>query len=70
MDEIYGVSDMSYAFRCEVCDLPDALPDWRVERDGDLATSWACNIHLGQVCLNLQRFTRSTEITVREWVNV
>ena len=54
---------MSYAFRCEICDLPDALPDWRIERR-DRATSWACSPHLAAVCFGLQR--SETELIVTE----
>lgn len=38
---------MSRAYCCEVC---DGRPDWRLERHGDAAVSWACHNHLALVC--------------------
>lgn len=59
---------MSWAYRCEICDLGDALPDWVIVRSGDVVTTWACHDHLADVCANLQRMGERTELTVLESV--
>jgi hypothetical protein len=63
-----------YAFCCEICD--DSDPKWRLERVGDVATSWACDEHLPIVCDRLQRDFEVTRLTVwnaqkmREWAEI
>lgn len=50
-----------YAFRCEIC---DTTPTWTITRIGDVATSWACNAHMGVVCDRMQRDFEVTELRV------
>lgn len=51
---------MSYAYLCQTC---DGWASWRVTREGDVITTWACNRHLDRVCLDLQK-TRDTQLFV------
>lgn len=52
------------ANRCEVC---AGNPNWRFDRKGDAVVSWACNDHLLEVLMNLQRDWEDTQITVRRF---
>lgn len=38
---------------------------WRVDRAGDEAVAWACEMHLGTVCLLLLRAGEVTDLQVR-----
>lgn len=51
-----------YAFRCESCDVAD--PRWYIMREGDVAVSWACEVHLSEVCARLQRDHEITELSI------
>jgi hypothetical protein len=63
-----------YAFCCEECD--DSDPLWRLTRQGDVVTSWACAAHVSLVCDRLQRDWEITQIIVtharkaREWADI
>lgn len=52
---------MSFAFRCEICQV---TPWWRIERRGDAVVSWACRDHLSGVAERLQRSWEVTEVVV------
>lgn len=52
---------MSLAYRCETC---DSTPDWRLERRGDVVTTWACDPHLPDVLRRLRRDQDEPEGTV------
>jgi hypothetical protein len=52
---------MSKAFLCEVC---EAIPHWRIQRTGDVATTWACDEHLAGACDDLQRDGEITNLTI------
>lgn len=54
---------MSLAYHCEACDA--AGPRWVIERRGDAVISWACDAHLAEVCLALQRAWERTALVVR-----
>lgn len=54
---------MSLAYRCEVCDAGG--PRWVIERRGDAVITWACDAHLAEVCLALQRAWERTGLAVR-----
>lgn len=62
-----------YAFKCETC---DGEPMWRIERVGDVVTTWACAEHLSEACDRLQRDYEVTQLTVilsakaREWAEL
>lgn len=47
---------------CRVCNV---IPAWVISRIGDMASSWACDDHLGAVCDWLQRDFEVTELNVR-----
>lgn len=51
---------MSYVYRCEKC---DGRAQWRITRVGDVVTTWACNLHLARICLDMQR-VRYTELVI------
>ena len=51
-------------YRCGQC---DEMPMWQVQRTGDLATEWACTLHLHDVCWDLQRDFEMTKVTVTWW---
>lgn len=52
---------MSEAYCCEACD-GDAV--WRIERHGDAAVTWACEVHLHAVLFDLKRPGEATACTV------
>lgn len=47
---------------CEAC---GASYDWQVERKGDAERTWACSVHLHQVCVAMQRDWEITVLVVR-----
>ena len=58
------IGDLSgRAHCCPLCDSED--PAWTVERQGDVATSWACETHLSRVLELLQRDHEVTRLVVR-----
>lgn len=50
------------AFHCQECD--DDAPTWRIGRSGDAVVSWACFLHLPDVCMALQRDFETTKLVV------
>lgn len=66
----------TYAFRCEGCGRPpDPEPpaesaQWEIQRYGDVATTWACDEHLGEVIVRFQRDARMETYTVRRRLDV
>lgn len=64
---------MSRPCRCEIC---DAAGHWRIERHGDVVTSWACPDHLSDVCDAMQRDHEITRLSVTlaakatEWAQI
>jgi hypothetical protein len=52
---------VSRAYHCEKC---DGVASWRMDRRGDAAVSWSCNVDVDAVLLRLQRGS-GTEIVVR-----
>jgi len=65
---------VSFYLCCEVCDA--TKPHWTIMRTGDVATTWACDVHLAVICERLQRHDEITELTIRdsrklrEWVSI
>ena len=49
---------------------------WTMERRGDVAVSWACELHFNEVALGMQRDHEITELMVRhspkakEWAEI
>lgn len=52
---------MSLLYRCEAC---DGTPGWRLERRGDVVTTWSCDPHLPGVLRALHRDQDEPEGTV------
>jgi hypothetical protein len=50
-----------YLYRCFVC---DGDGHWRIERRGDVATTWSCADHFTEVAEHMQRDHEVTQLTV------
>ncbi len=65
---------MTRLYCCEICDTTDTI--WQIMRIGDVATTWACNGHLGDACDRWQRDFEVTELNVthlrksHEWAEI
>lgn len=63
-----------YPDACGECDTRP--PDWTITRRGDVARTWACEKHLHDLCVDLQRDHEVTQIVVepfakkREWAEI
>jgi SH3-like domain-containing protein len=62
------------AYACGVCAA--SKPEWRILRRGDAAVSWACDAHLAQECIAMQRDWEVSELVItlaqktREWAHI
>jgi hypothetical protein len=57
---------MSPAYRCKTC---HELPDWRIERSGDVAVIWAWDPHFALVWHRQQRVREKSVFTVTAALN-
>lgn len=53
------------AFRCEVC---HGHPMWELERIGDVVVTWACDSHVQEALVALQRPHERTSVRVTRMV--